>query len=314
MAGFGWMRSDPSLRIASLILAVLIWMYVRGEEKPVQVFTVPLEIEGIPADLAVAGGTPDSVAVRVRAPDATLKNLSPGRFQAKIRLSDPKPGELTIPLAGDDVKAPIGVEVLEVEPRSVALRLERRLTREVPIGVRVKGRVAAGFEYDGYAITPDRARVEGPEGAVSQVREAMADEVDVTGRSLNFETLVGLTPDRSGVRIVDGAGVVLRVRIRPERITRAFTGVRLEPGFPAGARHPVRLQPATITVELKATREVLDALNPEAIRAFLDLEGMSPREAPYLVKPRIVIEPAEIAMQIAVQSVSDETIYVRIDR
>jgi len=308
------MRSDPSLRIASLILAVMIWMYVRGEEKPVQVFTVPLEIEGIPRDLAVAGESPDSVTVRVRAPDATLKNLSPGRFEAKIVLSDPKPGEMTIPLAGGDVRAPMGVEVLQVEPRSVALRLERRVTREVPIGVRVKGRVAAGFEYDGYTVRPDRVRVEGPEGIVSQVREALADVIDVTGRSANFETPVALAPDRSGVRIVDGAGVVAQVRVRPERITRVFTGIRLEPGFPTGSQHPVRLQPSSITVELKATRDVLDALDPAGIRAFLDLEGMNPREAPYLVKPRIVIESADLAAQIAVHSVSDETIHVRIDR
>ena len=314
MAGLGWMRSDASLRIGSLILAVLIWMYVRGEEKPVQVFTVPLEIEGIPSDLAMAGETADSVAVRVRAPDATLKNLAPGRFQARIHLSDARPGDLIIPLTGGDVKAPIGVEVLQVEPRSVALRLERRLTREVPIGVRVKGKVAAGFEYAGYTIAPERVRVEGPEGAVAQVREAMAEEVDITGRSLNFETPVSLTPDRGGVRIVDGAGVVVRVAIRPERITRVFSGVRLEPAFPAGAQHPVRLQPETVSVELKAPREVLDALDPAGIRALLDLEGMGPRQAPYLVKPRIVIEPADLAAQIAVHSVSDETIHVRIDR
>lgn len=314
MAGLGWMRSDPSLRIASLILAVLIWMYVRGEEKPVQVFSVPLEIEGIPGNLAIGGETPDIIAVRVRAPEATLKNLSPGRFQARIRLSDAKPGDLTIPLASSDVRAPIGVEVLQVEPRNVTLRLERRMTREVPIGVRVKGNAAAGFEYAGYTVAPEKVRVEGPEGAVSQVREALAEEVDITGRSLNFEMPVSLTPDKGNVRILEGTGVVVRVAIRPARVTRLFTGVRLEPGFPTGVKHPVRLQPPTVTVELKAPREVLDRLDPSAIRAFLDLEGMNPRSAPYLVKPRIVIEPADLAAQVAINSVSDETIHVRIDR
>src|SRR4030095_7208343 len=194
---------DPSLRIASLILAVLIWMYVRGEEKPVQVFSVPLEIEGIPGNLAIGGEKPDIIAVRVRAPEATLKNLSPGRFQARIRLSDAKPGDLTIPLASSDVRAPIGVEVLQVEPRSGRLRIERRMTREVPIGVRVKGNAAAGFEYAGYTVAPEKVRVEGPEGAVSQVREALAEEVDITGRSLNFEMPVSLTPDKGNVRILE---------------------------------------------------------------------------------------------------------------
>lgn len=314
MAGLGWMRSDPSLRIASLMLAVLIWLYVRGEEKPVQVFNVPLEIEGIPSTLALAGDTPASVAVQARAPDVTLKSISASRFQARIRLRDPKPGELTIPLTSGDIRAPIGVEVLQVEPGSISLRIEPRLTREVPVGVRIKGNPAAGFEFAGYTVAPERVRVEGPNGAVSQMREAMAGEVDITGRSLNFDIPVTLTPDRGNVRIIDSSGVVVRVAIRPERITRVFTGVRLEPGFPIGSRHPVRLQPAAVSVELKAAREVLDAVGPASIRAILDLEGMGPRAAPYLVKPRIVIEPAELAAQISVQSVSDETVHVRIDR
>jgi hypothetical protein len=67
-------------------------------------------------------------------------------------------------------------------------------------------------------------------------------------------------------------------------------------------------------VVLKATRKVLDGLSPANIRAVLDLEGMNPREAPYSVRPRIIIEPAELGTQVAVHSVSEETISVRIGR
>src|SRR5262245_7988930 len=214
------MRKHVSVMSDRVFIALMILLYVPDKEKPVQYFSFPPEIEGIPADLAMAGETPDSVAVRVRAPDTTLKNLTPGRFQMKIRLSDVKPGELRIPLAGSDVRAPIGVEVLQVEPQMVVMHFERRLGREVPVGFRVKGKAASGFEYAGYTIVPERVKVEGPEGVVSDVKEVFADEVDITGRSLNFETPVGLTPDRGGVRIVNGTGVVVRVAIRPARITR----------------------------------------------------------------------------------------------
>jgi len=84
-----WMRSDASLKIISLVLAISVWAYVRSEAKPLQIFSVPLEIEGLPADLAVTGDVLDSVAVRVRAPDTTLRNLTPGRFRALVRRRSP---------------------------------------------------------------------------------------------------------------------------------------------------------------------------------------------------------------------------------
>lgn len=314
MGVLSFLRSDPSLKVASLALAVVLWLYVRAEEKPVQVFTVPLEVEGVPPELAVAGETPDSVAVRVRAPDSVLRTLTPERFHARIRLDGAKPGETEAPLTTADVRAPMGVEVLQVDPGVVLLRLERRIAREVPVVARIKGRAAAGYEYDGYTLVPDKVKVEGPEGVVLQVREAVTDEVDIRGRTESFETTVSLAPDRGGARIAGEGGSVLKISIRPERATRAFEGVPLTPNFAAGVGYHARFQPETLTVVLKATRQVLDGLGPANIRALLDLEGMNPREQPYSVKPRIVIEPAELGTQVAVYSVSEETINVRIER
>ena len=86
------------------------------------------------------------------------------------------------------------------------------------------------------------------------------------------------------------------------------------PIFAAGVEYHAWFQPGTVTVVLRAERQVLDGLGPDNIRAMLDLEGMDPREQPYSVKPRIVIEPAELGASVAVHSVSEETINVRIER
>ena len=149
------------LKSASLLLACFVWMYVRSEDKPLQVLSLPLQFEGLPAELALAGDVPDSVAVRVRAPEMTLRNLSPGRFHARVDLSDVQAGAIDVPLTNDIVRGPLGVEVIRVDPPSIALKVERRVRREVPVVARIKGRPAPGFEYDGYTLTPDKVVVEG---------------------------------------------------------------------------------------------------------------------------------------------------------
>jgi len=309
-----WLRSDPSLKLASLVLALFFWVYVRSEEKPIQLFSVPLEVDGVGRDLALAGDVLDSVAVRVRAPDTTLKNLTSSRFHARVKLDGMTAGEYTLPLTPDNVRAPLGVEVLRVDPAQVTLRLDRRITREVPVVARIKGRPAPGFESDGYTLAPDKVTVEGPEGVVRKVREAVTEEVDISGLNRSFETVVGVAPDRGGARLDGESRALLRVNIREQRITRSFPNVPLVPNLPHGLDYHVRFQPDTITVVLEGTARALDGLKPGNVRALLDLEGMSPREASYDVKPRVAIAPADVGAGIAVHSISDPTISVRISR
>ncbi len=306
------LRSEPSLKIASLILAVFVWMYMRSETRPSQIFTVPIEYEGLPEDLALSGDFPDSVVVHVRAPDPTLKAIGPASFRARVRLAGLKPGEVEIPVKPDMIRAPLGIEVMRVEPATLSLTVERRIRRDVPVVARFKGKPAHGYENDGYTLNPDKVMIEGPEGVVRAVREAVTDKVDISGRKKSFETVVGVVPDRGGVRIVSEGAATLRVSIREERITRTFAGIPMTPNLPAGVSYEVSYAPEKVDVVLEGTRAALDAINNGNIRVMLDVEGMSPREAAYAVKPRVVIAPAELGTHIAVHSISEPTVNVRI--
>ncbi len=308
------MRSDASLKLASLVLAIFVWAYVRSEAKPLQIFSVPLEIEGLPPDVAVAGDVLDSVAVRVRAPDTTLRNLTPGRFRALVKLNNVRQGEVTIPLGNEIIRAPLGVEVVRVDPRLLTLSIESRVAREVPVVARITGEPAEGFEYDGYTLSPDVVTVEGPQSVMDQVTQAIADQVSIEGRSKGFEAVVRLAPDRSGARVSGNSNAVLSVNIRPQRVTQVYAGVKLEPVLPAGSRLGISYRPESVSVVLEGTRETLNAITSGNIRALLDLEGMGPREAPYSVKPRVVITPGDLGSAVAVQSISHPTVNVTISR
>jgi len=306
------LRSEPSLKIASLILAVFVWMYMRSETRPAEIFTVPIEYEGLSEDLSISGDYPDSVVVRVRAPDPTLKAISASSFRARVRLTGARPGEMEIPMTPGMVRAPLGIEVIRVEPQVLSLTIERRIRRDVPVVARFTGKPAHGYENNGYTLTPDKVMIEGPESVVRAVREAVTDKVDIGGRQESFETVVGVVPDRGGVRIVNEGAATLRVNIREERLTRTFTGIAMTPSLPAGLAYRVDFAPETVEVVLEGTKAALNALAIGNIAVMLDLEGMSPREAAYAVKPRVVIAPAELGAHVVVHSISEPTVNVRI--
>ncbi len=307
-----WIRSDIPLKIASLVLAVFVWMYVRTEANPLQIFSVPLELENLPDDVAVVGEVLDSVAVRVRAPDRTLRGLTPGRFRARIPLDGARPGSLSIALTREIVSAPLGVEVVRVDPSSLQLQLERRVTQEVPVVARLTGEPSRGFEYDGYTVSPDRVTVEGPESVTMQVREAVAESISMEGRSESFETVVGIVPDRSEARVIGEGTAVVRVNIAPQRTTQVYAGIPLEPSHGGDFEYRVSYQPDSVSVVLEGTRASLSSISADNIRVLLDLEGMGPRDAPYSVKPRVVISPGNLGALVAVHSVSEPSVNVKI--
>lgn len=312
MPSLASLRENLYLKAASLVLAFFFWLYVRGEERPAQVFSLPLEIEGLPADLAVAGDMMDNVAAKVRAPETTMRSLTPGRFRARVNLGGAKAGEITVPLVPEIVRAPVGVDVIQVDPPSLTLRLEPRGRRELPVVARLTGTPAAGYETRGYTVVPDRVTVDGPESRLSTVKEVVTEEMDLSGLAGDFEKRVTISPGHGGVRIEGPAVVWLKVSIGEARVTRTFPGVRLTPSLPASASFEAVVDEESVTVVLEGTRAAVDQIQEGNIAALLDLDGMSPRAVPYDVRPRVVLTPSGLGEGITVRSISRETVSVKL--
>lgn len=306
-----WMRSDVSLKIASVVLAVVLWMYLNSEAETVQAFQVPLEVVDVPAGLALTGNLPETVEVRVRASESALLGLSPGRFTARVRMARARRGPMVVPLTPEIVRAPFGVDVLSLDPPQLDLMLEELIAREVPIVASIEGVPAVGYELHAHTLTPDTATIEGPESVVRQAAEVLTQTVDIGGAKESIATNVALLPDRGGLLRARPASVRLNVSIRVQQVTRRFDRVPLEPSGPRDGDR-VRIRPETLDVVLEGPLEALDAITRERVRALLDLEGMGPRVASYTVKPRIVLDG--VGSEVTVHSISQTTIDVTIGR
>jgi YbbR domain-containing protein len=170
------------LKALSLGLAIMLWLIVAGEEAVERGVRVPLELQQFPPGLELQGDSPTFVDVRVRGASTTLSRMSAGDIVAVLDLRSATPGERLLQMTPEQVRAPFGVQVIQVVPPSITLTFERTKTRAVPVRVLWAGDPPPGWEVSKATAMPNTVDVAGPESSVDRVTEAVTDPVSVTGK------------------------------------------------------------------------------------------------------------------------------------
>src|SRR5712692_1711845 len=168
-----WPFRHLALKLLSVGLAVLLWMAVSGEETVERGLRVPLELQQFPSGLELQGEPPSTVDVRVRGSSGALARVSPGDIVAVLDLRGAHTGGRLFHLTSDQVRAPFGVEVVQITPATIAMIFENSKTGHVPIRPKVDGKPAPGYLIGKISVDPDSAEVAGPESAVNRASEAL---------------------------------------------------------------------------------------------------------------------------------------------
>jgi YbbR domain-containing protein len=114
------------LKLAAVVFAVGLWLFVATEERTDAVFTVPLDLVDRPAGVEVTSVGPETVAVRVEGRESLLRRLHEEDFRAQVSLKSAAPGRFVAAIRTEDVTAPPGVRVVRVTPSEVRGVLESR--------------------------------------------------------------------------------------------------------------------------------------------------------------------------------------------
>lgn len=182
------------LKLVSVALAALIWLLVSGEQIVERAMRIPLEFTNLPPQLEPVGETLTVVDVRVRGSSGALARMSSGELVAVLDLRSARPGRRLFHLDGADVRAPFGVEVVQVAPSSLSMGFEPSASKVVRIVPEVEGAPAPGFAIATVTAEPQTVEVVGPANVVNGLMEAITEPVSVDGaqRTVTETVMVGV--------------------------------------------------------------------------------------------------------------------------
>jgi YbbR domain-containing protein len=270
-----WPFRHLGLKALSLVLALLLWMIVSGEETVERGLRVPLELQQVPVGLELTGEVPATVDVRVRGASGTLSRVSTGDVVAVLDLRNAQSGRRLFPLTPKDVRVPFGVEIVQVQPSAVAMAFERSASRWVPVVPAVDGRPAPGYVVGSLQADPKTVEVIGPETAVRRATEALTDPVSVAGARDRVQQSVTLGLIDPSLRLKNTGTATVTVQIVPAPLERSLHNrpVHLRNVAPNLEAQAI---PSVVGLTLRGSREALARVEADDIVAYVDLGGLGP--------------------------------------
>lgn len=268
-----WPFRHFGLKLLSVALALLLWMVVAGEERVERGLRVPLELQQFPEGLELLGDVPTTVDVRVRGASGALSRVSAGDIVAVLDLRGAKPGKRVFPVTPEQVRAPFGVQIVQVTPATVAMTFEPTASRTVPVSADIEGQPAAGYVVGKKTVDPPTVEIVGPESVVRRAAEALTEPVYVAGAREQVQESATVGMADPALRLKTRRPVTVTVEIVPAPLERTVHNrpVHLRNLSPILTATAI---PDVVDVGLRGSREALSRVEPDDVIAYVDLAGL----------------------------------------
>lgn len=210
-----WLADNFLMKVASLALAVALWVVVLGEQKTEVVLNVPLDVGQIPRTLMVVNEPVEYVSLKVRGPHSLVQALAPNEVTLRGTFTRAvKEGDNILNLSPEAFQVPRGVNVLSVSPARIRLVLEAVDERRLEVIPKFRGDPAKGYSVGEVRVTPKEVRVVGPQGDLKRLSHAFTQPIDIKGQDRDFRVTAPIEPFGRRIRIVEGETVRVEVAMK----------------------------------------------------------------------------------------------------
>lgn len=267
------------IKLVSLCVAVLVWLYVVSEGVYYQQVAMPIAVEDIPEGMILSNVLPAHAVVSVHGQGRDLLHLRQSSGRVVVKLGSRLKERRSYSLSKMNVEAPAGIDVQEViSPKAIDIELDSPLERDLRVVSRVVIRPSQGFSPSGrLSVHPSTVKVYGPRDVVRRMEFIATDSVVWTGvRDRASKTIKLNVPPDANIRVTP-TEVTVRADLH-ETSDRWIRDVRLRiANAPAGKK--VRVDPEEVDIKITGRPDRVDAADPRDFAASVDFRRRRPGAA-----------------------------------
>lgn len=269
-------------KVAALVLAVLLWFNVSADqERPDQPVPTRLEFQirdsawvpvqwTSPLEPGWRNGLPSEARAVFSGARGGFFGFIGDRPVIPVTIEEVTGPEMRIGLQPGMVRydPDTNLNPIAVRPDEVTLRFERVVEKRVPVTVDLRASAAPGFTIvGGPALERDSVRVRGAASDVESLTHVRTESISLDGlrETVTRQLPLQAPSGRSTIRV--SPSQVLATFTVDSLVERRFT-VRV--ASPEGSTSPT-FTPPDVSVSVRGARSVLEGLEADDIRAFVEL-------------------------------------------
>jgi len=302
-----YLLKNWNLKATAILLALILWLFVRGEPGPERVVAVPLEVLK-PRQMEIINEWPSTIDVTMRGAAYSNILFNPSLLTCTVDLQGASEGEHAVTLTPQNVSVSrgSGIEVLQVNPSRITIVLERTLSKTVPIVVPIEGKPAQGFEIYRQSSKPSSVTVRGPRSMIEPLESVSTQIISIADQKQSANFFVRPDLSSKNVHIEYADSIQVDIQIGPRRKLQTFRRIPITVENPSFTTDPKQ-----ISVQILASPEVLEELTVEDFTVTVALDAVDPSDLPLKVELFVRLpenlediveirktEPSEVSLQL----------------
>jgi len=203
-----WFANNLGLILLSVILAFFVWAVASLQQDPILENTILAQVvyTGQPGggDVVSASTVPETVTVRLRAPQSVFDALNGTKMQVPVDLSKLGAGQHELKLVPVVKASP--AQLLATRPSTATVMIEKMQQKTVKVQVRLIGTPAIGYLATSSTVSPTQVLISGTQSALSKVANVDA-VISIDNARSSVEQPVRLVAATQDGALVEGVSI-----------------------------------------------------------------------------------------------------------
>lgn len=187
-----------TLKMLSVLISLLLWLYVSNSEQVTVDVSVPVEVV-TPTHIALLNNIPKEVIYSLKGPRAIVRLITDRKDKIIIDLRNQQinPNQKQFySFKSNDIDLPLGVNAQKILPSSFEMIFDEKIKKILPLQVQFLGTILDNYKLVSQKIVPNTLELYGPKKELINLKEVFAGPVDLGslhGEGKKFLPINGLS-------------------------------------------------------------------------------------------------------------------------
>lgn len=251
-------------KIIALFITLVLWTFAISRNQESRDYMVKVNVI-VPADQIIVSEPIDQIQVKVTGSVFDFARINESELAVNIDISSRKPGKFTRLLDAKMFDFFNDLHIEKIFPSELSIRTAKKIERTVNIDPWLDGQPPVGWKIAGYKVIPKKVTISGPEKEITEMDSVTTEKISLGNLSGPFEKELKIVLPSINVSTVDIKTAKVSINLERDIKTRTYQNIPLV----LDSGEPAEITPKTVTVTLKAPKDILEELTNSGFSAFV---------------------------------------------